>query len=184
MDLSNLKLNTIITYQNEPYLIISSQHQKQGRGGAVVKTKLRQIITGATLEKTFSGGDKFSEADVTKSKATFLYVEKNNCYFMDTASYEQFSLGADFLSDKIPYLKEGMEVTVLNYNDQPVAIELPIKTEYKIISTPPGIKGDTAGSATKVATLETGKEIRVPLFVKEGDLVRINTETGEYVERA
>lgn len=184
MDLSDLKLNVVITYQNEPYLIVSSQHQKMGRGGAVVKTKLKNIITGATLEKTFAGGDKFSEADILKSKASFLYHEQANYYFMDTVTYEQFSLNGGFLGEKTDYLKEGLEVTVLNYNNQPVTIELPIKNVYKVISTPPGIKGDTAGSASKIATIETGKEIKVPLFIKEGDQIRINTETGEYVERA
>ena len=183
MNLTDLKLNTIITYNNEPYLIISSQHQKMGRGGAVVKTKLKNLITATTLEKTFAGSDKFSEADIIKTKASFLYLEKNNYYFMDQENYEQFSLTKELLMGKEEYLKEGLIVTVLNYNNQPVAINLPIKCDYKVIQAPPAVKGDTAGSATKVVILETGKQIKTPLFIKEGDIIRVNTETGEYVER-
>lgn len=150
----------------------------------MVKTKLKNIVSGATLEKTFAGGDKFSEADIIKSKASYLYEENNQFYFMDRENYEQFSLAAESLTGKEQYLKEGLVVTVLNYNNQPVAVELPIKGEYKVIQAPPAVKGDTAGSATKIVTLETGLEIKVPLFIKEGDVLRINTETGEYVERA
>lgn len=183
MNLTDLKINTIITFQNEPYLIISSQHQKMGRGGAVVKTKLKNIITGVTLEKTFAGGDKFSEADITKTKGSYLYEKNGQHYFMDTENYEQFSLTTESLAGKEQYLKEGLIVTILNYNNQPIAIELPIKCQYKVIQAPSGVKGDTAGSATKIVTLETGKQIKVPLFIKEGEIIKINTETGEYVER-
>jgi len=184
MNLTELKLNTIITYNNEPYLIVSSQHQKMGRGGAVVKTKLKNIISGATLEKTFAGGDKFSEAEIIKSQASFLYESGGQYFFMDAENYEQFSFGRESLAGKEQYLKEGLVVTVLNYNNNPVAVELPVKCEYRVKQAPPGIKGDTAGGATKIVTLETGKQIKTPLFIKEGDLLRVNTDTGEYVERA
>lgn len=184
MNLTDLKLNTIITYNNEPYLIVSSQHQKMGRGGAVVKTKLKNLITSATLDKTFAGGDKFSEADITKTKANFLYTENNQYHFMDSENYEQFTFTKEIMAGKEDYLKEGLVVNVLNYNNQPIAIELPIKCNFKVIQAPPAVKGDTAGSATKIVTLETGKKIKTPLFIKEGDQIKINTETGEYVERA
>lgn len=183
MNLTDLKLNIIITYKDEPYLIISSQHQKMGRGGAVVKTKLKNLITGQTLEKTFAGGDKFSEANIKRTKASFLYNENTNYFFMDSENYEQFFLPQEILTGQEEYLKDGQIVTVLNFNNQPVTIELPIKVDLKVTQSPPAVKGDTAGTATKLITLETGKKIKAPLFVKEGDLIKVNIETGEYVER-
>jgi len=183
MDLSDLKLNSIINYQDSPYLIIASQHQKMGRGGAVVKTKLKNILTGQTLEKTFAGGDKFSEADIRKSRASFLYADKESYFFMDSENYEQFSLDKSNLGSQSDYLVEGQQVNVLNYNNQPVAVELPVKINLKVVQSPPGIKGDSATSSTKVVTLETGKKIKAPLFIKEGDVLKVNTETDEYVER-
>lgn len=183
MNITGLKLSTIITYKDEPCLIIASQHQKIGRGGAVVKTKLKNLITGQTLEKTFTEKDKFSEANIKKSQASFLYNDKENYFFMDSENYEQFSLPQEVIAEQKDFLKESQVVTILNYNNQPVAIELPIKINLKVIQAPPGIKGDSVSSTTKFVTLETGKKIKTPLFIKEGDLIKVNTQTEEYVER-
>lgn len=183
LSINNIKLNTIITHNNQPYLVIQTQHVKMGRGGANLKTKLRNLITGQNLEITYSGGDKAEEADLERSKANFLYNEGDAYYFMDNESYEQFELVKELIGEPADFLKEGMTVDVLIYEGKPVSIKLPVKVDLKVTQSPPGIKGDTAGSATKMVTLETGKQVKAPLFVNQGDTIKINTETGEYVER-
>lgn len=183
LTISDIKLGTAITHNNQPYVVIAADHHKMGRGGANLKTKLKNLITGANLEITYSGGDKAQEADMERSKANFLYQEGDKYFFMDNTSYEQFELPQEVIGTPAAFLKDGMAVEVLIYEGRPVSIKLPIKVELEVKETPPGIKGDTAGSAMKTATLETGKEIRVPLFVNQGDMIRVNTETEEYVER-
>jgi len=183
LTISDIKLGTVITHSGQPYVVIAADHHKMGRGGANLKTKLKNLITGNNLEITYSGGDKAQEADTERSKADFLYKENDKCYFMDNANYEQFELDKEIIGSPADFLKEGLTVDVLIFEGKPVSIKLPIKVELEVKETPPGIKGDTAGAAMKTATLETGKEIRVPLFVNQGDIVRVNTETEEYVER-
>lgn len=183
LSISDIKLGTAITHNGQPYLVIYTQHVKMGRGGANLKTKLRNLITGQNLEITYSGGDKAEEADLERSKASFLYQEGEQYHFMDSASYEQFSLDKDTLGLAANFLKEGQIVDVLIFKSRPVSVKLPAKVELKVTESPPGIRGDTAGSATKIVTLETKAEIKVPLFINQDDLVKVNTETGEYVER-
>ncbi len=183
LNFNEIKLGSLIKINNEPYVVISAEHLKMGRGGAVLKTKLKNLLTGNVLDKTFKGGDKAEEADLERTKADFLYNDEENFYFMDQNTFEQFSLSKEKIGKKAQFLKEGTTVEVLNFEGTPQAIELPIKIELKVISAPPGIKGDTAQGGTKTVTLETGAELNVPLFVKEGDIIRINTDTGEYVER-
>jgi elongation factor P len=154
------------------------------RGGAVLKTKLKSLINGNVLEKTFQGNDKAKEAETERKKADYLYKDENEVYFMNNESFEQFSLSLDHLSEQIKYLKEGVEVTVLYFQAQAVSIELPIKMEFKVTSSPPGVKGNSAGNVNKTIVIETGANISAPLFINEGDIIRVNTETGEYVERA
>lgn len=173
-----------MTLNNEPYLVIFHQHSKTGRAGAVLRTKLRNLKTGAVMEKTFQGSDKIEEAEISKSKAQYLYKEGENYFFMDNASYEQFSLSKSVLGELTNYLIEGTEVTVLAYDTTPINIELPVKMEFRVTEAPPAIRGNTADGGTKQVTLETGIKINTPLFVKAGDVIRINTETGEYSERA
>lgn len=149
-----------------------------------MRTKLKNLVTGQVLEKTFKSGDKINEADLTYQKSSFLYKENDKYYFMNSETYDQFFLSADNIGQDKNYLKEGLEVKTMIFQNKPVAIEIPKKIELKIIQTEPGVRGDTAqGSVTKPATLETGYKINVPLFINQEDIVKINTETGEYVER-
>ena len=182
--ISDLKNGTVIDLNNQPYQVVYFQHIKVGLGGANLKTKLKNLITGATLEKTFSGGDKIAEGSLERGKASFLYKQNQDYYFMDSENFEQFSLTEEQLGNKGGFLKEGLEVDILRYADKPVAINLPPKVTFKITSAPPGIKGDTVTNASKLATLETGKEIRVPLFINQDEEIIVNTDTEEYVSRA
>lgn len=183
LNLSDIKTGKTISINNEPYLVIFHQHSKISRAGAVLRTKLKNLRTGAILEKNFQGADKIEEAEITKTKARYLYHEGRNYFFMDSTTYEQFPLSKTTLGNLTNYLIEGTEVTILNFNGQPINIELPIKMEFKVIEAPPAIRGNTVDGGTKQVTLETGIKISTPLFVKEGDIILINTETGEYVER-
>ena len=183
LNISDIKLGTTITHKGQPYVVIYTQHVKMGRGGANLKTKLRNLITGQNLEITYSGGDKAEEANLEYEKANFLYKEGALYNFMSNDSYEQFALDKDVVGPAADFLKDGTTVDILLFEGRPVAVRAPIKVDLKVIQSPPGVKGDTAGSATKIVTLETGKEIRAPLFIKENEIIRVNTETGEYVER-
>jgi elongation factor P len=183
LGLSDLRLGAVISINNEPYQIMFTQHIKVARGGAVVKTKLKNLISGSTLEKTFSGSDSIEEADMARRKANFLYEQDNDFFFMDNEDFEQFQFGQDALGDMTKYFKEGQEVDVLIFNNKPVAVALPTKITLEVSSAPEGVRGNSAGAITKTVTLETGVEIRTPLFIKTGDQVVINTETGDYVER-
>jgi len=184
LSISEIKNNKVIQVNNEPYIVIKIDHHKMGRGGAVLKTKLKNLINGNVLDKTFQGNDKAEEADTERKKANFMYADENNANFMDNESYEQFTIGLEAIDDKIKFLKEGIDVDVFYFESNPVGIDLPIKMEFKVTSAPPGVKGNSAGNVTKVVELETGTSINAPLFINEGDIIRINTDTGEYVERA
>lgn len=184
LNLSDIKTGKTISLNNEPYLVIFHQHSKMGRAGAVLRTKLRNLKTGATMEKTFQGSDKIEEAEITKSKAQFLYRDGDNYFFMDNTNYEQFSLPQSVLDNLTNYLIDGTEVTILVYGNTPLNIELPVKMDFKVVEAPPAIKGNTADGGSKQVTLETGIKVNTPLFIKQGDVIRINTETGEYSERA
>lgn len=184
LSLSDLKLGNVLAINDEPYQIVAAQHIKVARGGAVVKTKLKNLVTGSTLEKTFNGSDTIEGADMSRSKANFLYQQGDDYFFMDNESFEQFQFSKETLDSMTDYLVDGQTVDVLIYNDKPVSIALPTKISLKVDSAPEGIKGNSAGAVTKSVVLETGIEIRTPLFIKAGDSVVINTSTGEYVERA
>lgn len=183
LSLNEIKVGKVLQINNEPYIVIKTDHHKTGRSGAVLKTRLKNLINGAALDKTFQGNDKAETAETEKRKANFLYKDENEAFFMDAKNYEQFSVAIDQLESKIPFLKEGLAVDVLYFNDNPVSVEVPIKIEFKVISAPPGVKGNSAGNVNKTIQIETGAEINAPMFINEGDIIRINTETGEYVER-
>ncbi len=183
LDISKIKQGTIIQLDNDPYLVIKSDHHKMARGGAVLKTKLRNLVNGNILDKTFQGNEKAEEAHTEKKKANYLYNDEDNAHFMDNETYEQFSLSLDSLGEKKNFLKEGIDVTILYFEGDPVAVELPIKMEFEVTQAPPGVKGNSASNTTKQVELETGLTISAPMFVEKGDVVRVNTETGEYVER-
>ncbi|MFA6307230.1 MAG: elongation factor P [Patescibacteria group bacterium] len=184
LGLNDLKLGRVISVNDEPYQVVWNQHIKVARGGAVMKTKLKNLISGNTLEKTFSGADSIAEADITRRKANFLYKQDNDFHFMDNESFEQFQFSEDSLGDLVKYLIDGQEVDVLVFNNNPVSIALPTKITLEVKSAPEGVKGNSAGSITKTVILENDLEIRTPLFIKSGEKIIINTETGEYVERA
>lgn len=164
--------------------IVEFQHVKPGKGAAFVRTKIKNVITGAVLERTFNPSDKFPSAYVERKDMQYLYQDGNLYYFMDTETYEQIPIDSSKLGDSFKFVSENMEVKVLSYKGNVFGIEPPFFVELKVTKTDPGFKGDTATNATKPATLETGAEIRVPLFIDEGETIRIDTRTGEYMERA
>jgi len=184
LNMSEIKLGKVLTINNEPFVVIKTDHHKMGRGGAVLKVKMKNLVNGSVLERTFQGNDKAEEAQTQTKKANYLYSDTSGANFMDNVSYEQFTFPVDEIGEKIQYLKEGIDVDVLYFNDRPVSINLPIKMTFKIVSAPPAIKGNSVGSVSKVAELETGAKINVPVFIEEGESIIINTDTGEYVERA
>lgn len=184
LSISEIKIGKLIQVAGEPYAVIKADHHKMGRGGAVLKVKLRNLVSGSILEKTFQGNERAEEARVEKKKANFLYKDDSAAHFMDNENFEQFDLPLASLGEKRKFLKDGLEVEVLYFENSPVAVELPIKIALKVVSAPPGVKGNSAGNVTKTAELETGLEVNVPMFVEAGDMVKVNTDTGEYVERA
>jgi len=184
LNISKIKTGKNIVLDGEPYRVIYDEHSKMGRAGAVLRTKLRNLVTGAVLEKTFQGADKVNEADIEKTYAQFLYKENDGFVFMDSNSYEQFSLSSGVIGKLSDYLVEGTEVSIINFNDKPINIELPVKITLQVTDAPPGIKGDTASGGDKLVTLETGAKITTPLFIEEGDRIIVNTEKNEYVSRA
>lgn len=184
LDFSQLrKTGTVVEFQNAPHVIVWTNFLRTAQRKPTVQAKLKNLITGRILEYTFKVGERVEEADVTKSKAQFLYRDPGGTHFMDTKTFETVDLPKDLTDSVEGYLREGMEVNLVSYQGKPISVELPVKVELKITSTPPGIRGDTATGGTKPATLETGLVVNVPLFIKEGEAIRVNTETGEYVER-
>ena len=162
--------------------IIEFQHVKPGKGAAFVRTKIRNVITGAVTEKTFN--DKYPTAYIERKDMQYLYQDGDLYYFMDNETYEQIPISAKVLGDNFKFVKENMECKVLSYKGNVFGVEPPTFVELQVTKTDPGFKGDTATNATKPATLETGAEIKVPLFIDEGEMIRIDTRTGEYMERA
>jgi elongation factor P len=184
LGITEIKNGKKIIWNDEPYEVIDYQHSKTGRAGAVLRTKLKNLMTGALVDHTFQGGDKLEEASVAKAHAQFLYVTGENFEFMDNESFEQFSLSLSTLGNAKDYLVEGTEVIVLTWNATPLTIELPAKVTLLVTDAPPGLKGDTASGGDKVVTVETGLQVTTPLFVKTGDRIILNTDRGTYVSRA
>ncbi|MFH1233745.1 MAG: elongation factor P [Patescibacteria group bacterium] len=184
LSLKEIKIGKLIKINDEPFVVIKAEHHKMGRGGAVLKTKLKNLINHNVIEKTFQGNDKADEAITETKKANYLYKTDTEVCFMNNETYEQFSLPIEQIGEILKFLKEGTDVDILYFQNNPVAVNLPIKIELKVISAPPGVKGNSAGNVTKVIELETGAQINAPMFINEGDIVKINTDTGEYVERA
>jgi len=166
------------------YQIIEFQHVKPGKGAAFVRTKIRNVISGAVTERTFNPSDKYPSAFVERKEMQYLYNDGGLYYFMDNETYENVPIGADKLGDGFKFIKENMDVKVLSYKGNVFGVEPPNFVELQVTQTDPGFKGDTATNVTKPATLETDAEIRVPLFINEGDRIRVDTRTGEYMERA
>lgn len=184
LSLAEIKRGKIIVLESEPYLVIDSIFGKQARGGGVMKTRVKNLINGKVLARTFKGNDHAEEADISYKKCQYLYENSGEHYFMDNESFDQFALPADQLGFSVQLLVDGTDVNVMCFNGKPVGIQLPPKVSLKVTEAEPGVKGDSATSATKQITVETGHKLNVPLFISEGDMIIINTETGEYVERA
>ncbi|MFW5888259.1 MAG: elongation factor P [Patescibacteria group bacterium] len=183
LTINDIKNGIVIQLQGDPYIVTKFEHHKAARGGATLKTKLRNLRTGALLDRTFQGGEKIEEGNTEKKKVNFMYEDEDNAYFMDYESYDQFDLPISQIKEKEKYLKEGTDVTMLYFEGDPIAVELPIKMDFEVTSAPPAVKGNSADNVNKQVEIETGAKINAPMFVKQGDIIRVNTETGEYVER-
>ena len=184
---NELKRKMLIVVDGQPFTVMEVFFASPSARGAstMVRTKMRHLITNAVLEKTFKTNEKFEEADVALTPASYLYSDGESYHFMDEASFEQFSLTVEQLGDDRLYLKDGANLQVRKYNGEPIAVQLPPFVELVVAATEPGTRGDTgSGGVTKPATLETGLQVRVPLFIKEGEVVRVHTQTGEFISRA
>ena len=182
-DLSDFKKGLKILLENDPYSVVDFQHVKPGKGNQFTRTKLKHLITGANLERTFKSGERFGVPDVVYKDMNYLYKDENGFNFMDQTSYEQLSLDPDFLGDAANYLTENLLVKVCFFNDRAVGVELPKSVNLRVTQTDPGFKGNTVTGTYKPATLETGHVVQVPLHIAEGDLLKVNTVDGAYVER-
>ena len=181
---SDFKKGLRILYKNEPYVVLDFQHVKPGKGGAFVRTKMRNLITGFVREETFRSGEKFYDPSVQRKKMQYLYKDDAIYFFMDQETFEQVGLNENQLEDILSFLKEETVYEILYFMGKPISVTAPLFMELKIVEAQPGVRGDTAkGGATKPATLETGLVVQVPLFVNEGDTVRVDTRTSEYMER-
>ncbi|MEN3013755.1 MAG: elongation factor P [Endomicrobiia bacterium] len=183
IDTSEFKEGLCIKVDNEIYSILWYQHHKPGKGGAVMRTKLRNIRTGSIIERTFKSGEKFETVDLVRKKKQYMYQAGDNFVFMDMETFEEIQIPKKQLGEAAKFLKENLEVEGLYLNEEFLGVELPIAVELKVIHTVPGIRGDSVSNVMKPATLETGVEILVPLFVEVGDVVKVDTRTGEYIER-
>ncbi|SFM66046.1 elongation factor P [Thermodesulforhabdus norvegica] len=183
LNASDLKKGIKLEIDGEPYLVVDFEFTKPGKGQALYKCRLKNLITGVQFDRTYRSGDKFVEADTEEQEVEFLYQEGSRYYFMNMTNFEQVEMTSDQLGDAVNYLTPNIKVNMLFYKERPIGITLPNFVELKVVKAEPGVKGDTASGATKPVTLETGYEVQVPLFVEEGDVLKIDTRTGAYVER-
>ncbi len=181
---SDFKKGIKILYKDEPYTILDYHHVKPGKGGAFVRTKMKNMISGLVHEDTFRSGEKFASPDLEYKELQYLYEDEGLYNFMDQETFDQIVLNKSQLEDVLNYLKEQTIYNILYFDEKPIAVNPPMFMELLVTDTPPGVKGDTAqGGSTKPATLETGMVLQVPLFVNEGERVKVDTRTGEYIER-
>ena len=181
---NEFRTNMTITYEGDAWQIIEFQHVKPGKGAAFVRTKMRNLCTGAVIEKSFNPTEKFENAQIDRREMNYLYESDGQYTFMDNESYEQMELPKEQLGDALNYLIENMTVKIIIYDGRILGVELPNTVELKVVATDPGIRGDTATGGSKPATMETGYVVKVPLFINEGDVLRIDTRSGAYIERA
>jgi len=180
---SDIRKGLKIELEGEVYTVVEFLHVKPGKGGAFIRTKLKSLAKGSVVEKTFRSGERLGKPDLEEKKMQFLYSADDQYCFMDAETYEQTFLTEEQLGSSRDYLKESTTIAVLMHNNKPIAVELPTFVSLAIDKTEPGEKGDTVSGGTKAATLETGAVIQVPLFLNEGDMVKVDTRTGTYVER-
>lgn len=184
LTMTDLRVGVALTHEGEPYVVLWSDFMRTAQRKPVMRTKLRNLISGRVLELTFKPDDKIPEADLERGKASYLYVQGDQHFFMDQTTYDQFFLTSEQLGEQVPYLKEGLEVQVLNFEGKPVTIQLPKKVEFVVIEAPDAVRGDTATNTNKTIKLDNGLEIKAPMFIKQGERILVNTETGEYSARA
>ena len=183
-DASNLKKGLKIQIDNEPYVITGFDFSKPGKGQAIYKVRMRNMLTGSNFDRSYRSNDKFHPADLMSKKMDYLYCDGTNYYFMDPESYENHLADESVLSDKINFLLENTTVDVLFFGDRIIEVTLPMVVKLKVTKSDPGVRGDTATNVTKPATLETGYTVQVPIFIDEGEYIKVDTRTGAYVERA
>lgn len=184
LSVNDFKNGLTIEFDNNLWRIVEFQHVKPGKGGAFVRSKLKNLRTGANQEKTFRSTEKVEKAIIDTKSMQYLYADGNNHVFMDTETYEQLELPAAQINDELKYLKENMQVSIMMYGSETLGVELPNTVDLAVAATEPGVRGDTSSGGTKPATLETGLVVQVPFFVNEGDLLTINTSDGSYISRA
>jgi elongation factor P len=183
VDTSQFKNGLRIELDGEPFAITYFQHVKPGKGGAFVRTKVKNIRNGKIIDKTFRAGEKVELADVEDKRMQYLYRDGESLILMDNQSYDQIPVPADVVGDALDYLLENAQVDVLFWRGKPVNVDIPSFVEAEVTNTEPGMKGDTASGATKPATIETGATVQVPLFINQGEKIRVDTRSGKYVER-
>jgi len=184
LSINDLKNGIIVKINSDPFVVLSVKHLHMGRGGSSVQTRIRNLKTGQVLERNFKPADEFEEAEVGKMNAKFIYESKGEYWFNEVGKPQnRFSLGREEIGDEADFLKSNLEVQAVIFNEKIISIELPIKVDYKVTEAPPAVKGNTAQGGTKTVVIETGAKITTPLFINEGDVIRINTSTGEYAER-
>jgi elongation factor P len=184
IDVNELRKGVTFTMDNELYKVIDYSHHKPGRGKAIIRTKLRNLRTGTTLDKNFISGDRVQDIRLDHRTVQYMYRDERFYYFMDVETFEQFPLQEAVLEEATPYLVDNMEIELVSYEGEPLDVDLPITVDLEVVEAPPGYAGDTAQGATKEVTLETGLKINVPLFVEQGDVLRVDTRDGRYVTRA
>jgi elongation factor P len=180
--ITELKKDTVIQLEGVPFKVVDYAQKQMGRGGSIVNVKLKNLLTGAVLDKTFKGNEKIDSADVTNKKMQFLYAEGNKLNFMDEETYEQFEVDADLVSN-VGLLKEGNYATLQQFDGRVINVDLPIKVPLKVVEAPDVVKGDTQSTVMKTVVLETGIEVQTPMFVKQGDIIVVDTRDASYVER-
>ncbi len=181
---NDFRTGVTVEIDNDVWQVVDFQHVKPGKGAAFVRAKMKNVRTGAVVERTFNAGEKLPKAHVDRREMQYLYEGDDMYNFMDNETYEQISLSAEQLGDAKKFLKENMNIGVMFFQDTVIGVEVPNSVELEVVETDPGIRGDTATGGTKTAKLETGYVVKVPLFINTGDILRIDTRTGEYIERA
>jgi elongation factor P len=183
ISVNDFRTGVTIILDEQAYQVVEFQHVKPGKGAAFVRAKLKNVKQGGIIERTFRGGEKVPRAHLDRREMQFLYHDGQDYIFMDNENYEQIAISADTIGDGVKWLLENMNIGVLFFQGNIIGVDLPNFVDMKVIETEPGVKGDTATGATKNATLETGATVQVPLFVNQGDRLRIDTRTGQYIER-
>jgi elongation factor P len=183
LNITDLKKGTLFQWEGEPFRVVDYKQKVMGRGGSIVNVRIKSLLDGKVLEKTFKGNEQLQTADVTSQAVQYLYNDGSIYYFMNQSNFEQFEVPADLVGDGAGYIKEGDEVQLQFFDSRPISVELPKNVPLKVTYTEDAVKGDTSSSITKDATLETGLTIKVPAFIKQGDTISVDTTSGAYRER-